>query len=363
MKKLIAIILSVIFMCACLVPAVMAEDEEEVKYEYTVKREDIVIRDPFILLEDGKYYMYGAGVVNNGYGCYVSEDLEKWAGPLTVFTFPEGSDISGDYRAPECVKFGGKFYLFATCKSATTGNRGTVVFSSKKPVGPFEQVGKSFVTPEDSDCADSTFYVDPEGQPWLAYVHSAAPDGVGKICVAQLNSNLTALTTSPLEIFRADDSASGMNGNVTDGPYIYTCEDGKLIMLWSNVSDKGYSVGVAECYCIDGMWRQQQRIALDGNVAGTGYDGGHGMIFTTKDEKIMLATHSPDTADGEKHETAVFSELIEVDGKLNVKSAYEDEQNSLNKVKDIIGKIAEYLSKAWGFLAGIFAKITGLIKF
>ena len=41
-----------------------------------LKRSDIHIRDPFILPDDGKYYMYASN--GHGFMVYVSEDLETF---------------------------------------------------------------------------------------------------------------------------------------------------------------------------------------------------------------------------------------------------------------------------------------------
>lgn len=52
-----------------------------------MKREDINIRDPFILPYEGKYYLYGSRGSEvwednaTGLDVYVSEDLENWSEP------------------------------------------------------------------------------------------------------------------------------------------------------------------------------------------------------------------------------------------------------------------------------------------
>ena len=55
------------------------------------KREDIRIRDPFILPENGIYYMYGTTDLEDGslrarntFSVYVSVDLENFSEPKTV---------------------------------------------------------------------------------------------------------------------------------------------------------------------------------------------------------------------------------------------------------------------------------------
>ena len=52
-----------------------------------MKREDINIRDPFILPYEGKYYLYGSRGSEvwednaTGLDVYVSDDLENWSEP------------------------------------------------------------------------------------------------------------------------------------------------------------------------------------------------------------------------------------------------------------------------------------------
>lgn len=354
LKKITAVLLSLILLSSCLVtPAFAAE------LEYPKKREDIGIRDPCILVSDGKYYMYGTGAVWPGYGCYVSEDLENWAGPFTVFTFPEGHTADGDHWAPECVEYKGNFYLFATYHDRVLNHRGTAVFRSASPLGPFEQISDGFATPDYWDSIDGTLYVDKNGQPWMVFVHewTSTDDGIGRMCVAKMNDDLSALISEPQEIFRADDGKRGMNQRVTDGPYVYTCRDGKLIMLWSNFTDKGYAVGMAECDTIDGNWKQQPRLLFNSDVSGTGYDGGHGMLFEANDGRLLLSVHSPNSSGEGYRETAVFYEVVETDGTLMLKSEYEKLNSAHKTVTEIFAKIAEILTKVFATVFNLFAKV------
>ena len=54
---------------------------------------DINIRDPFILADDGHYYMYGTRGASTwgcgtGFDVYVSDNLESWSGPHECFARP-----------------------------------------------------------------------------------------------------------------------------------------------------------------------------------------------------------------------------------------------------------------------------------
>ena len=57
--------------------------------------EDINIRDPYILVYNDTYYMYGTRGKNafkgeeDGFDVYTSKDLMSWEGPIEVFHRPE----------------------------------------------------------------------------------------------------------------------------------------------------------------------------------------------------------------------------------------------------------------------------------
>ena len=55
-----------------------------------MKKEAINIRDPFVLFEDGKYYLYGTrakdfGCHVGGVDVYVSDDMVDWSEPIECF--------------------------------------------------------------------------------------------------------------------------------------------------------------------------------------------------------------------------------------------------------------------------------------
>lgn len=272
------------------------------------------VRDPFVLEHEGVFYMYGTGLQWDGYGCVTSEDLIHWSAPVRVYA-PEGAcDGEGDWWAPECHYYQGNFYLFATYRSAATGKRGVAIFRSADPLGPFEIITDGHVTPKDHDAIDGTLYVDETGQPWMIYVGewTSNADGVGDMMAAKLSEDLTAFVSEPILLFRA--TAAGKNGgNITDGPFLYKTQNGRLIMLWSNVSDKnGYYVKIA--YSSngrpDGVWRQQPGELYKQTKAHA--DGGHGMLFTQPDGTLTLCIHSPNVASDKTPTTAIFVPVADI---------------------------------------------------
>ena len=272
------------------------------------------LRDPCILLENGVYYAYGTGWV-----CYVnnSGDLAGgWNLIGNVVDVPE--DAIDCYWAPEVHKYNGKYYMFTTYKSAKTGHRGCTVLRADTPVGPFVEISDGHVTPADWDSIDGTLYIDEEGQPWMVFVHewTSTDDGIGRMAAAKMSDDLTRLISEPIELFRADDP-SWTDRQVTDGCWMYKCETGELLMIWSNSDKYGYCVGIARSDNgrIDGNWSQDDQLLYSKSMTGE-YDGGHGMIFYSIAGQMYLSIHSPNSAGDGRKETPVFIAIREENGTL-----------------------------------------------
>lgn len=326
--------------------------------DFPHKTEDFIVRDPNILAHDGYYYMYGTGLATApGYGCRVSKDLENWSDPYNVFVAGDGFDGVADFWAPECHYYNGSFYLFATYRSATTGYRGTSVFRSDDPMGPFAEISDGHATPHNSDNIDGTLYIDKEGCPWMVYVSewTATDDGVGRMSAARLSDDLSSFISEPIELFRADDAPWA--STVTDGPFLYRTNKGSLIMLWSTGSHEGYCVGIARS-CngeIDGRWTQEftrvysRAFYLNPDKA---FDGGHPTLFETFDGRLMMSMHAPNSSYGEGEdrvfEHCVFYEMEEKCDTLRIVDFY-----CFNRFFDWITTLFNRISDVFEFIFGL----------
>ena len=273
-----------------------------------------VLRDPFVLSENGTYYVYGTGWV-----CYraVSGTLDgEWESLGQVAVIPE--DCEKDCWAPEVHKIDGRYYMFTTYYSARWKHRGCTVLVSDAPEGPFVPHSDGIVTPRDRDAIDGTFYRDREGCPWMVYVGewTATDDHIGRMMADRLSPDLKTLAGEPIELFRADD-APWANSFVTDGCFLHRTADGDLLMLWSNFASDGYCVGIAESESgeVTGPWKQAETPLFSKDFDGV-YDGGHGMIFRDGTGGMCLALHSPNDAAMGRPETPVFLPLREENGTL-----------------------------------------------
>ncbi len=284
-----------------------------------LKRTDINIRDPFILVEDGKYYMYGTRGQTcwgkaSGFDVYVSDNLETWSDPIVCFENDGTFWADRNYWAPEVHVYEGKYYMFASFKSETTC-RGTAILVSDTPLGPFIPHSEGCVTPSDWECLDGTFYVDKNGDPYMIFCHEWVQVGDGEICSVRLSKDLKRAVGKPRLLFRASEpkwvrpikNSSGEDCFVTDGPFMWRCENGNLLCLWASFSEGGYTeaVAVSDNGDISGKFTQVEPLFMD--------DGGHGMVFKGLDGKMYLTLHSPNA---HLEERPFFHEIIEEGGTL-----------------------------------------------
>ena len=324
-KQFLSIIFAMVFCVALAAPATAQGDDfvfdsDRIDWFDTKPTADIMIRDPQVLVYGQTYFMSCAALP--GYGCYVSRDLEHWAGPLQIFAPPAGFDGIEDWWAPECHYYQGRFYLFATYKSASADRRRTSIFRADSPLGPYEEIFDISSYPPGWDTIDGTLYVDEGGQPWMVFVHehTSMPDGIGDFSAARLSEDFTRLVGEPVSLFKANALPFWDNNTVTDGCWLYRGEKGQLIMLWSGFNRAGYCVAQAVSLSgkITGPWVQCPALLYRKNSAHA-FDGGHGSLFYALDGRLMLGLHSPQSLQEGQYEAAAFYEVAEKGASLMLK--------------------------------------------
>ena len=264
-----------------------------------MRTDEINIRDPFVLLNEDTYYLYGTRGSTcwgeaTGFDVYASCDLENWEGPTPCFENDGTFWADRNYWAPEVHPWQGAFYMFASFKSEKR-RRGTAILRAETPKGPFVPWSDGPVTPSDWECLDGTFYADEAGNPWIVFCHEWVQVGDGEVWAMPLTRDLRSPAGEPRLLFRASEAkwsklihhSSGQDGYVTDGPFIWKAKDGRLLCLWSSLAESGYTqaLAVSDTGRIDSHFSQLPPLFER--------DGGHGMLFKTKENRLMLTLHSP----------------------------------------------------------------------
>ncbi len=276
-----------------------------------MKNSEINIRDPFVLAEDGVFYLYGTRAEN--FGCkvggvdvYISDDLENWSEPYECLNSNEYGLNREVNWAPEVHKYKDKYYMFITFTMENT-NRGTYILRADSPKGPFKPYSDGAVTPEEWMSLDGTLYIDKVGTPYIVFCHEHIQILDGTICYAELTEDLKAIKGEVKTLFSASspdwaDEFEEDKHFITDGPFLYRTQSDELIMIWSTFINHKY----AEC-----------AVRFKGGEIGADFehlepilqnDGGHGMIFSANGD-LYLTYHTPNKTLSER---PVFKKLKDV---------------------------------------------------
>jgi len=281
----------------------------------TIARADFRIRDPFVLAEDGIYYLYESKPWDGGRGVFVrtSTDLEHWTEKRQVMRVADDLPVRKVW-APEVHKYNGRYYLFVTLtmekgtypiaklvegREKFIESRGTWVYKSNSPEGPFIPVKQGTVPPQDWMTLDGTLWVE-DGKPYMVFCHEWCQMKDGRMCYAPLSPDFASFTAPPVTMFKASDAISGA-GCITDGPFLYrSAKSGVLYMIWSNTvkrndgKDPDYCVFVRKSSSgkISGPWSKDELLFSK--------NGGHGMIFKAFDGRLMLTLHQPNNTPAER---------------------------------------------------------------
>lgn len=280
-----------------------------------LKSSEIRIRDPFILVDNDRYYLYGTTDENpwegkaQGFNAYVSDDLENWEGPYCIFSAGNGFWADENFWGPEVYHYRDAYYMFASF--ITTGvPRVCQVLKSDNPLGPFVPFSQP-ITPKEWRCLDGTLYFE-EGKPWMVFCREWLEVNDGEVYAMPLKEDLSEAAGEPHLLFSAsqvpwvnsifEDEHTHKKNYVTDAPFLHKMQDGSLLMIWSSFSDAGYTIGqLVSQNGILGEWKH-----LDQPLYAQ--DGGSAMFFTDKEGKFRMSFHQPNTSPLER---PIFLEVAE----------------------------------------------------
>lgn len=300
-----------------------------------MRANDIKIRDPFVLpvASEQLYYLYGTtdeipwgDHPGTGFDTYRSRDLIHWEGPFPAFRPPVGFWGTQHFWAPEVHVWRGRYYMFASFKSATV-HRGTQILVADHPLGPFVPHSDGAVTPADSECLDGTLHVAADGRPWMIFSHDWPQVIIGRYSAVPLREDLGAADGAAIDLFPVNAAPwvrsppwrqeHGPQGQpacfVADGAWPFRMKDGELCLLFSSWTETGYATGIARTSSgrLEGPWKFDP-------VPLFNEDGGHAMLFNGFDGRTYLTLHQPNDPPPEHPR---FFPVVESGGQLQLQPA------------------------------------------
>ncbi|WP_020599282.1 glycoside hydrolase family 43 protein [Spirosoma panaciterrae] len=276
-----------------------------------VPLDSIRLSDPAILADrqTKMYYMTGTGGL-----LWKSRNLKLWDGPYKVTQTDPNSWMGPNPMiwAAELHPYQNKYYYFATftnravridtVKGRAIERRACHVLVSDKPDGPYVPMQDATYLPASMPTLDGTLWVDKNRKPYLVYCYEWLQNLNGTIEKIELKPDLSGTVGKSEVLFRASDSPwsreKDENGNdkpnkVTDGPYLFQTQTGRLGMIWTSWIYDVYTQGVAYSASgtLDGPWVQEKDPITPPNY-------GHGMLFHTLEGKLLLSMHSHKSVNG-----------------------------------------------------------------
>ena len=199
----------------------------------------IPLADPYILYDNGMYYLYGTGS-GDGIAVAISKDMKKWEWPENTkyYLALHKDDSYGTYYfwAPEVYKIGDKFLMYYSSQEHICAAWG------ESPLGPFKQIEKKPMREQKS--IDNHLFIDDDGKPYLFWVHY---DGGQQVWVAELEDDyMTIIPGTEKKCISPYQDWETIWATVNEGPFVLK-HKGKYYLSYSanTYESQHYAVGYA----------------------------------------------------------------------------------------------------------------------
>lgn len=188
--------------------------------------------DPYILKEDGTYYLYATTGSTYGFKVSSSTDLVNWK---SLGYCAEKGTVYGESKfwAPEVYKYNGKYYLLYST------DEHLALATADSPAGPFIKTTDGYLF--EDECIDGHLLFDDDGSIYL-YMAYWAETGE-EIWGCKMKSDLSGIIPETLtQLTSCKEDESGVN----EGPCMLKYE-GKYYLTYSvnGYTDQNYSVRLA----------------------------------------------------------------------------------------------------------------------
>ena len=253
-------------------------------------KSQIPLADPYILLDNGKYYAYGTHDAS-GIRCYSSDDLRAWKDEGQALNKANTTETQW-FWAPEVYHVGDKYIMYYSA------NEHLFAATSSSPKGPFVQVGGYQMQDllGDEKCIDSHIFFDDNGKAYIFFVRFT--DG-NCIWQAQLEDDcITPIASTLRKCFAASQTWELKLGRVNEGPNVIKYNKRYYLTYSGNdYRSQDYAVGYAVTTNIaTGAWTKYSSnpiLRRWDDLVGTG----HHSFFYDKDGILRIVFHAHESTE------------------------------------------------------------------
>ena len=313
--------------------------------------------DPYVLADNGVYYMYGTGGgAKNGFAAYSSTDLVNWNSLGQVYSTTENSWGIGAFWAPEVYKVKNKYYMFFSAQWKVNPTNELENFKigiavADSPEGPFVDMTDKPLFDPGYPIIDANIFFDDDGRTYLYYSRCCYKHAVQSeiatmakqkgwfdeieeswVYGIEIKPDFSGVIGEPVLLLKPPVSLTDrqaewesrsvtsreVNRRWTEGSVTFKKGKTYFIMYSANhFAGQNYAVGYATGESPLGPFTKapnnpvlQKNTARGGSVTGTG----HNSIVYSPDKKEMFCVyHGRTTTTGD--ERVVFIDRMKVDGK------------------------------------------------
>jgi beta-xylosidase len=245
----------------------------------------VFIADPFVLYDEGTYYLYGTGSAL-GFEVYTSADLVNWRKRGMCYTPTWRSWGDHHFWAPEVFKDGDTFYFYYTARNKTDNVRNVGVATSKSPLGPFQELkaplfaGHSVIDPH--------VYRAPDGATYIYATDESTPTR-SRILGARLAPNMADLASTLTDCLVSGET---WERNWIEAPFILERNGVYYMMYSASAYDRpSYAIGYATARHPLGPYTKYEGnpiVSQRGSVHGPGH---HSVTMSPDGSEMIMAYH------------------------------------------------------------------------
>ena len=236
--------------------------------------------DPFLLLWQGRYYLYATGAPD-GFLVRSSDDLVHWTTHSHCLKAGDGVIGTRGFWAPEILVRDGRLYMVYVAEEHLA------VAEADSPLGPFRQSKQEWLM--ERRAIDGHFFTDVDGTVWLYHVRLG---GGNVIWCVRMTPDLRAVEEESARLLlRAEDEWETRDCLVAEGPFVLR-HGGKYYLTYSanHTRSPDYAVGCAVADRPDGPFVRvpyNPILHRTDAVVGTG----HHSFTTTKDGRGLICVY------------------------------------------------------------------------
>lgn len=161
--------------------------------------------DPFVLYEDGVYYMYSTNAADRGFYADVSTDLVHWKRHSRLVA--QKPDIYGEkwFWAPEVYHYNHTYYMLYST------DEHLALATADSPLGPFKKTTDDYLLPERG--IDGTLFFDDDGKIYMYFAYFAKSSE--NLCVVEMEPDLLHLKQGTQTMLSVPE---GWEKRINEGP-------------------------------------------------------------------------------------------------------------------------------------------------